>query len=386
MKLKLFSTSHPPSPKLGLSTPCIVTSNLTILEDTSLNMMSDVTQNQLIEVIQNHVQLWDKSHELHSDRIAKQRTWENVAKELTPNWEDLSRFQQESRVASFQKRWRSLSDRVRRDLKKERVSTQWSPILLQSTPLDQPTVFFEGQSLISRARTSNISEEEGSVHQDIVPEMEDVASTLQGSLSTVPISRDHETPVVSIQGDRSRSPARSRPRGRRSREIDQEPTMVERNIINLVEELRQERHRSDVFLDLNNGRSIFCRSLYVILEQLSEDRERQCRENIYCYIVACLNAERQSRPPPPLNVVQGGNMQTPFMDIQGQQSSAYSHGVPANVFHTQRPTGQYAMSSTVPTPFIPQVMSQLPPLQQRMTNPSSVEESSQETYGTYHNL
>ncbi|XP_077346159.1 uncharacterized protein LOC143989762 [Lithobates pipiens] len=380
MKLKLFSTSHPPSPKLGLSTPWIA-----IFEDTSLKMTSDVSQNQLIEVIQNHVQLWDKSHELYPDRIAKQRTWENVAKELTPNWEDLSRSQQESRVASFQKRWRSLSDRVRRDLKKEKDSNRsGAQSTYKAHPLTNQLSFLR-DSIISRATTSNISEDEGSVHQDIVPEMEDVASTSQGSLSTVPISRDRETPVVSIQGDRSRSPARSRPRGRRSREIDQEPTRVETNILNLVEELRQERHRSDVFLDLNNGRSIFCRSLYVILEQLSEDRERQCRENIYCYIVACLNAERQSRPPPPLNIVQGG-MQTPFMDISSQRSSAYSHGVPANVLHTQRPTGQYAMSSTMATPFMPQIMSQLPPLQQRMTNPSSVEESSQDTYGTYQNL
>ncbi|XP_077309312.1 uncharacterized protein LOC143997521 [Lithobates pipiens] len=351
-------------------------------------MTSDVSQNNLIEVIQNYVQLWDKSHELYPDRIAKQRTWENLAKDLTPNWEDLSRSQQETRVASFQKRWRSLADRVKRDLKKEKESNRSGA---QSTYKTHPLTVqlsFLRDSLISRATTSNISEDEGSVHQDTVNEMEDVPSASQASLSlaTVPISRDRETPVASIQGDRSRSPARSRPRGRRSRDVDQEPTRVETNIINLVEELRQERHRSDVFLDLNNGRSIFCRSLYVILEQLSEDRERQCRENIYCYIVACLNAERQSRPPPPLNIVQGGMQNTPFMDIPIQRGSSYSQGVTGNVLHTQRPPAQYAMSSTIGTPFMPQTMSQLPPLQPRMGNPSPVDESSQDNYGTYHNL
>lgn len=85
-------------------------------------------------------------------------------------------------------------------------------------------------------------------------------------------------------------------RGRRRRET--EMSFAEECIMQLraEEELRRERIRNDVFLDMNNSRTIFCRSLYFLLEELSDERESQCRENIYSFVIACLKAQRESRP------------------------------------------------------------------------------------------
>lgn len=60
-------------------------------------MTSDTTQIQLIEMVQAYPQLWDKSHELYSDRVAKQRTWQDIAQQLTKNWDQLSTSIQEKR-------------------------------------------------------------------------------------------------------------------------------------------------------------------------------------------------------------------------------------------------------------------------------------------------
>ncbi|KAJ8703947.1 hypothetical protein PYW07_013241 [Mythimna separata] len=67
------------------------------------------TERVIIEV---HLRpcLWDKSHELYKNRDARSAAWEEILKELTPNFESLSEKEKKNADKKIQQRWRTARD------------------------------------------------------------------------------------------------------------------------------------------------------------------------------------------------------------------------------------------------------------------------------------
>ncbi|PIO10102.1 hypothetical protein AB205_0062270 [Aquarana catesbeiana] len=118
-------------------------------------------------------------------------------------------------------------------------------------------------------------------------------------------SRAVETPSpASNQGgeQRGRGGVRGRGRGRQARG-GYNPEADDR-VLALLQEVRQERRSMDVFLDTNNPRACFCRSLYHILEDIGGDQEKLCMDRMYAIAMQYRHAKLSGGPPPcdPYNV------------------------------------------------------------------------------------
>ncbi|PIO11103.1 hypothetical protein AB205_0187220 [Aquarana catesbeiana] len=75
-------------------------------------------------------------------------------------------------------------------------------------------------------------------------------------------------------------------------------------VLALLQEVRQERRIMDAFLDTNNPRACFCRSLYHILEDIGGDQEKLCMDRMYGIAMQYRHAKLSGGPPPcdPYNV------------------------------------------------------------------------------------
>ena len=66
----------------------------------------------------------------------------------------------------------------------------------------------------------------------------------------------------------------------------------------LLQQVREERRSLDVFLDHSNPRTIFCRSLYPILEDIGGDQEKICMNLLYSLAVQFRAAKISGGPTP----------------------------------------------------------------------------------------
>lgn len=127
-------------------------------------MAADIAQADLISAVEAHPELWDLSHPFYSDRIKKGKTWMDIASALTPGWDRMTIAEKRERSKFyffqkcmtcllcykecitlshfslgkiFQRRWKSLRDRVRRDLtEEEKAQTSGAP-----APQKKPHVY-----------------------------------------------------------------------------------------------------------------------------------------------------------------------------------------------------------------------------------------------------
>lgn len=107
---------------------------------------------------------------------------------------------------------------------------------------------------------------------------------------------------ASQQGGEQRSHGGVRGRGRQTRG-GFNPEADDR-VLALLQEVRQERRSMDAFLDTNNPRACFCRSLYHILEDIGGDQEKLCMDRMYGIAMQYRHAKLSGGPPPcdPYNV------------------------------------------------------------------------------------
>ncbi|PIO26319.1 hypothetical protein AB205_0123410 [Aquarana catesbeiana] len=82
-------------------------------------MASAVSQVELITAVQANPELWDVAHPLHRNHIRKVKAWEDISAAITPGREDLRPGERKEISKILQCRWKSLRDRVRRDLTDE---------------------------------------------------------------------------------------------------------------------------------------------------------------------------------------------------------------------------------------------------------------------------
>ncbi|PIO33925.1 hypothetical protein AB205_0144410 [Aquarana catesbeiana] len=69
-------------------------------------------------------------------------------------------------------------------------------------------------------------------------------------------------------------------------------------VLALLQEVRQERHSMDAFLETSNPRACFCRSLNHILEDIGGDQEKHCMDRIYGIAMQYRQAKLSGGPPP----------------------------------------------------------------------------------------
>ncbi|XP_077345786.1 uncharacterized protein LOC143989529 [Lithobates pipiens] len=118
-------------------------------------MAKDVSQSQLIAAVQMHPAIWDLSHPGHGDRVSKRNNWNEICCSLTEDWDEMSQSMKKDRLAALQSRWKSLVDRIRREVK-DKLLTERSgaPSNIRPHPLAEELSFLR-RSMESRATTSN---------------------------------------------------------------------------------------------------------------------------------------------------------------------------------------------------------------------------------------
>ncbi|PIO33259.1 hypothetical protein AB205_0213230, partial [Aquarana catesbeiana] len=165
----------------------------------------------------------------------------------------------------------------------------------------------------TRPTTSNIRQREVDAEE---AEVQRPSSPMTSTGSPRPISErgvectDEESRALesaspaSQQGgeQRGRGGVRGRGRGRQTRggfnpEADD-------SVLALLQEVPQEMRSMDAFLDTNNPRACFCRSLYHILEDIGVDQEKLCMDRMYGIAMQYRHAKLSGGPPPcdPYNV------------------------------------------------------------------------------------
>ncbi|XP_077334579.1 uncharacterized protein LOC143975917 [Lithobates pipiens] len=93
-----------------------------------------------------------------------------------------------------------------------------------------------------------------------------------------------------------------RGRGNRRQRNPDNSNQMDHRIVQLIMDLNEQRTESDVFMDHSHPRVTFCRSLFMLLSDLDAEREKQCMENMYTYVLACRVAQRSGMPTPPILV------------------------------------------------------------------------------------
>ncbi|PIO12605.1 hypothetical protein AB205_0201670 [Aquarana catesbeiana] len=297
-----------------------------------LKMASAVSQVELISAVQAHPELWDVAHPLHGDHIRKVKAWEDICAAITPGWEQLRNAERKEISKIMQRRWKSLRDRVRRDLtdedkaarsgapaptKKKRVPQQSAiPKAKYDEPYQTVSFFhifayvhcFSGSMFHGYCNhfpnatcTYTSAEWHGCTNGRTCTSL--LSCRLGDALSHFEESRAVETPSpASHQGGEQRGRGGVRGRGRQTRG-GFNPEADDR-VLALLQEVRQERRSMDAFLDTNNPRACFCRSLYHILEDIGGDQEKLCMDHMYAIAMQYRHAKLSGGPPPcdPYNV------------------------------------------------------------------------------------
>ncbi|XP_040177472.1 golgin subfamily A member 6-like protein 22 [Rana temporaria] len=109
---------HTCGPLPGEKRQCLERRDSAWREET-VKMARDVSHERLIQLVHVRPALWDKRSAEYSDRNTISVKWEEIFKEVTPNWLSLSSKQRRIRGDKIITRWRSLRDRYRRELKEE---------------------------------------------------------------------------------------------------------------------------------------------------------------------------------------------------------------------------------------------------------------------------
>ncbi|XP_073459976.1 uncharacterized protein [Aquarana catesbeiana] len=192
----------------------------------------------------------------------------------------------------MQRRWKSLRDRVRRDLTDEdKAARSGAPAPTKKKHVYHTNLQFLRQNMQSHTRPTTSNFRLGEVAEEDT-ELQRPNSPMITSGSPRPISegvvegtdeesRAVETPSpASLQSgeQRGRGGVRGRGRGRQARG-GYNPEADDR-VLALLQEVRQERRSMDAFLDPNNPRACFCRSLYHILEDIGGDQEKLCMDRM----------------------------------------------------------------------------------------------------------
>lgn len=151
----------------------------------------------------------------------------------------------------------------------------------------------------------------------------------------------------------------------------------------LLEDLRQERTRSDIFLNPNNPRTCFLRGLYFLMDTLEVERERQCWDNIHSYIASCRMDQIHCRPSPDLPCHRA-NVQ-PAYDQSGHAGQSFAQGPQQPMFTTNRSQALFPRASSSTSPFTQPAMVQ-PPTPQRMPIPQNFDDLSNDSFLTYTTL
>ncbi|PIO32994.1 hypothetical protein AB205_0218350 [Aquarana catesbeiana] len=194
-------------------------------------MASSVSQVELISTVQAHPELWDVVHPLHGDHIRKVKAWEDISAAITPGWEELRNAEKKEISKIIQRRWKSLRDRVRRDLTDEdKEARSGAPAPTKRPHVYHTNLLFLRQNMLSHTRptTSNIRLREVDAEE---AEVERPSSPMTSTGSPRPISEggvectDEELRALesassaSQQGgeQRGRGGVRGRGRGRQRR-------------------------------------------------------------------------------------------------------------------------------------------------------------------------
>ncbi|XP_073454046.1 uncharacterized protein [Aquarana catesbeiana] len=279
-------------------------------------MASAVSQVELINAVQAHPELWDVAHPLHGDHVRKVKAWEDICAAITPGWEQIRNSERKEISKIMQRRWKSLRDRVRRDLTDEdKAARSGAPAPTKKKHVYHTNLQFLRQNMQSHTRPTTSNFRLGEVAEEDT-ELQRPNSPMTTSGSPRPISegvvegtdeesRAVETPSpASLQSgeQRGRGGVRGRGRGRQARG-GYNPEADDR-VLALLQEVRQERRSMDAFLDPNNPRAYFCRSLYHILEDIGGDQEKLCMDRMYGIAMQYRHAKLSGGPPPcdPYNV------------------------------------------------------------------------------------
>ncbi|PIO15409.1 hypothetical protein AB205_0084300 [Aquarana catesbeiana] len=116
-------------------------------------MASSVSKVELISAVQAHPELWDVAHPLHGDHIRKVKAWEDISAAITPGWEELRNAEKKEITKILQRRWKSLRDRVRRDLTdKDKAARSGAPAPTKRPHVYHTNLLFLRQNMQSHTR------------------------------------------------------------------------------------------------------------------------------------------------------------------------------------------------------------------------------------------
>ncbi|PIO22960.1 hypothetical protein AB205_0091200 [Aquarana catesbeiana] len=193
-------------------------------------MASAVSQVELITAVQAHPpELWDVAHPLHGDHIQKVKAWEDISAAIIPGWEDIRHGEKKEISKILQRRWKSLHDRVRRDLTDEdKAARSGAPAPAKRPHVYHTNLLFLRQNMMNNTRptTSNITQREVAAEE---AEVERQSSTMVSTGSPRAMSEgsvqctDEESRALesvstaSQQGGEQRGRGGVRGRGRQTR-------------------------------------------------------------------------------------------------------------------------------------------------------------------------
>lgn len=259
----------------------------------------DVSQSALIAAVEQHAELWDLEHPQYADRVYKLRAWDEVYKALTSNWDRLSPQDKKLRGDEFRTRWKSLRDRLRRDITDEQLARNGVPA---RGPRRRPHPYatelaFLRRPMESRVTTSNLAEEEEEEEGEDSDEGPSHSATASeemvarlSPLSMQGTAAEEETPVWQTRHARRQ----------------QATSSIDDHILQTLNDIRtrhQKVHSSeDAFLNHANRHVAFCRSILPMLEDLPFQRSMQATDDIYCYLAACRSAYRENLPAPRMTI------------------------------------------------------------------------------------
>ncbi|PIO23021.1 hypothetical protein AB205_0005990, partial [Aquarana catesbeiana] len=126
-------------------------SRVTVLSE--FKMASSVSQVELISAVQAHPELWDVAHPLHGDHIRKVKAWEDISAAITPGWEELRNAERKEISKIIQRHWKSLRDRVRRDLTDEdKAARSGAPAPAKKPHVYHTNLLFLRQNMLRHTR------------------------------------------------------------------------------------------------------------------------------------------------------------------------------------------------------------------------------------------
>ncbi|XP_077321883.1 uncharacterized protein LOC143955655 [Lithobates pipiens] len=267
----------------------------------------DASQSELIAAVEKHPELWDFAHPRYLDRVLKRSIWQEISQSLTLNWDDLGRRQKEIREKTLRIRWKSLRDRMRRELTLEKVAARsGSPShRIKPHPFSAQLAFLR-KAMESTENSASEREKPAKESEATPPNPPTSGRTPVTTYPPKPRGSQQSTniDVSSRQGavakERSGTFGRSYRREQRQRERERPPKVKDR-LLQLLDEMRQPTSKPayrDPFLDPNDERAVFCRNLYHLLADLSKENEMQVRDGIVAYVIACRSAQRGGLPMP----------------------------------------------------------------------------------------